>query len=134
MPYGLLLVSVQVWGVLWGCLSLGFIVGGLVVARQGLGADRPASVLSGQCRHVDCLRASLRFTRRSSCSRPDCLRAHRGASARTKRGGYAETADALIPLITGNLRAGDVVLVKGFNGSRMSRVVDALAKLQAGVA
>jgi MFS transporter, DHA3 family, multidrug efflux protein len=35
--YGLLLVSVQVWGVLWGVLSLGFIVGGLIVARRGLG-------------------------------------------------------------------------------------------------
>lgn len=35
--YGLLLVSVQVWGVLWGVLSLGFIVGGMVVARKGLG-------------------------------------------------------------------------------------------------
>lgn len=35
--YGLSLVSVQVWGVLWGFLSLGFIVGGLVVARRGLG-------------------------------------------------------------------------------------------------
>jgi DHA3 family multidrug efflux protein-like MFS transporter len=35
--YGLQLVSVQVWGALWGFLSLGFIVGGLVVARRGLG-------------------------------------------------------------------------------------------------
>ncbi|MCE7038751.1 MFS transporter [Dyadobacter sp. CY312] len=35
--YGLSLVSVQVWGVLWGFLSLGFIVGGLVVAKVGLG-------------------------------------------------------------------------------------------------
>jgi DHA3 family multidrug efflux protein-like MFS transporter len=35
--YGLLLVSVQAWGILWGFLSLGFIVGGLVVARRGLG-------------------------------------------------------------------------------------------------
>ena len=35
--YGLLLVSVQVWGTLWGFLSLGFIVGGLVVAKKGLG-------------------------------------------------------------------------------------------------
>lgn len=35
--YGLLLVSVQVWGLLWGVLSLGFIVGGLVVAKKGLG-------------------------------------------------------------------------------------------------
>ena len=35
--YGLLLVSVQVWGTIFGVLSLGFIVGGLVVARKGLG-------------------------------------------------------------------------------------------------
>jgi MFS transporter, DHA3 family, multidrug efflux protein len=35
--YGLSLVSVQVWGTLWGFLSLGFIVGGLWVARRGLG-------------------------------------------------------------------------------------------------
>lgn len=35
--YGLLLMSVQAWGTLWGVLSLGFIVGGLVVARLGLG-------------------------------------------------------------------------------------------------
>ncbi len=37
--YGLLLVSVQVWGALWGFLSLGFIVGGLLVARKGLGTS-----------------------------------------------------------------------------------------------
>lgn len=37
--YGLLLVSVQVWGALWGVLSLGFIVGGLLVARKGLGRN-----------------------------------------------------------------------------------------------
>lgn len=37
--YGLLLVSVQVWGMLWGFLSLAFIVGGLVVARKGLGKN-----------------------------------------------------------------------------------------------
>lgn len=37
--YGLLLVSVQVWGVLWGVLSLGFIVGGIVVAKKGLGKN-----------------------------------------------------------------------------------------------
>ncbi|SEI43477.1 MFS transporter, DHA3 family, multidrug efflux protein [Dyadobacter koreensis] len=35
--YGLSLVSVQVWGALWGFLSLGFIIGGLVVAKKGLG-------------------------------------------------------------------------------------------------
>ncbi len=37
--YGLSLVSVQVWGLLWGCLSLGFIIGGLIVAKKGLGAS-----------------------------------------------------------------------------------------------
>jgi len=37
--YGLLLVSVQVWGALWGFLSLGFIVGGIFVARRGLGKN-----------------------------------------------------------------------------------------------
>lgn len=42
--YGLLLVSVQVWGALWGGLSLAFIVGGLAVARFGLGA-RPLRAL-----------------------------------------------------------------------------------------
>ncbi len=35
--YGLSLVSVQIWGLLWGFLSLGFIIGGIAVARKGLG-------------------------------------------------------------------------------------------------
>lgn len=39
VPYGLSLVSVQVWGALWGFLSLGFIVGGLMVAKRGLGEN-----------------------------------------------------------------------------------------------
>jgi len=47
----------------------------------------------------------------------------------SRRGGYAESADALIPIIAGSLRSGDIVLVKGSNSSRMSRVVAALAKL-----
>lgn len=37
--YGLSLVSVQVWGTLFGVLSLGFIFGGLVVAKKGLGKN-----------------------------------------------------------------------------------------------
>lgn len=37
--YGLSLVSVQIWGVLWAILSCGFIVGGLFIARFGLGKN-----------------------------------------------------------------------------------------------
>nr|AIA17006.1 Major Facilitator Superfamily [uncultured bacterium] len=37
--YGLSLVSVQAWGLLWGFLSTGFIIGGLVVAKWGLGKN-----------------------------------------------------------------------------------------------
>lgn len=37
--YGLTLVSLQTWGVMWGVLSLGFIAGGLLIARTGLGAN-----------------------------------------------------------------------------------------------
>jgi MFS transporter, DHA3 family, multidrug efflux protein len=37
--YGLELVSVQVWGFMWGVLSTAFIIGGLVVARYGLGSN-----------------------------------------------------------------------------------------------
>ena len=36
-PYGLSLVSVEVWGILWGVLSFGFIIGGAFVAAKGLG-------------------------------------------------------------------------------------------------
>jgi DHA3 family multidrug efflux protein-like MFS transporter len=37
--YGLSLVSVEVWGLLWGMLSVGFIIGGLAIARWGLGRN-----------------------------------------------------------------------------------------------
>jgi DHA3 family multidrug efflux protein-like MFS transporter len=37
--YGLSLVSVEAWGIIWGFLSLALIGGGLVVARRGLGRD-----------------------------------------------------------------------------------------------
>jgi DHA3 family multidrug efflux protein-like MFS transporter len=37
--YGLSLVSVQSWGLLWGVLSTGFIIGGLMIARTGLGKN-----------------------------------------------------------------------------------------------
>jgi DHA3 family multidrug efflux protein-like MFS transporter len=43
-PYGLTLFSVQVWGIMLAITSIGFIAGGLVVAKTGLGA-RPLRTL-----------------------------------------------------------------------------------------
>jgi len=37
--YGLYMMSVQAWGLLWGALSTGFIIGGLAVAKTGLGKN-----------------------------------------------------------------------------------------------
>ena len=45
-PYGLSLVSVEFWGVMWGVLSFGFLVGGAWVSRRGLG-PRPLRTLLG---------------------------------------------------------------------------------------
>lgn len=42
--YGLTLVEVQVWGLLWGFLSMGFILGGIIIAKKGLGKN-PLSTL-----------------------------------------------------------------------------------------
>lgn len=36
-PYGLNLMSVEAWGIMWGFVSIGFIAGGLVIAKKGLG-------------------------------------------------------------------------------------------------
>lgn len=45
--YGLSLVSVETWGLLWGLISFAFIGGGVVVARRGLGRDPLRLVLIG---------------------------------------------------------------------------------------
>jgi DHA3 family multidrug efflux protein-like MFS transporter len=45
--YGLSLVSVETWGFLWGFISMAFIVGGIVVARYGLGSNPLRVVLIG---------------------------------------------------------------------------------------
>ncbi len=37
--YGLSLVSVEVWGIIWGVLSCAFIIGGLMIAKKGLGRN-----------------------------------------------------------------------------------------------
>ena len=44
-PYGLTLMSVEAWGGLIAFTSLGFIVGGIIVARRGLGANPVRSLL-----------------------------------------------------------------------------------------
>jgi DHA3 family multidrug efflux protein-like MFS transporter len=43
-PYGLTLFPVEIWGVVLGITSTGFIVGGLVIAKKGLG-KKPLQVL-----------------------------------------------------------------------------------------
>lgn len=46
-PYGLELVSVETWGLLWAGITLAFIAGGLAVARFGLGPNPVRVVLAG---------------------------------------------------------------------------------------
>ncbi len=43
--YGLSLMAVQVWGLLWGALSTGVIIGGLLVAKVGLGPNPVKTLL-----------------------------------------------------------------------------------------
>ena len=44
-PYGLTLFSVQWWGVVLGITSTGFIIGGLIVAKFGLGKNPVRTML-----------------------------------------------------------------------------------------
>jgi UDP-N-acetylmuramoyl-tripeptide--D-alanyl-D-alanine ligase len=46
----------------------------------------------------------------------------------TLRGGYAETAEALEPQVLAAVRAGDSIMVKGSNGSRMGPIVTTLSE------
>ena len=43
-----------------------------------------------------------------------------------KRGGYAGDSEALESIVTGSIRAGDVIMVKGSLGSKMKTIVNAL--------
>jgi DHA3 family multidrug efflux protein-like MFS transporter len=45
--YGLELVSVETWGILWGFISLAFIAGGIAVARFGLGPNPVRLIIAG---------------------------------------------------------------------------------------
>jgi UDP-N-acetylmuramoyl-tripeptide--D-alanyl-D-alanine ligase len=49
-----------------------------------------------------------------------------------RRGGYAQTAEALIPLLMKAVRAHDLVMIKGSNGSKASRLVAALRSVAEG--
>jgi UDP-N-acetylmuramoyl-tripeptide--D-alanyl-D-alanine ligase len=52
----------------------------------------------------------------------------------TRRGGYADSAAALAPQLAQAVEAGDVVMVKGSNGSKAGAIADALAALGSGKA
>ena len=45
--YGLSIVSVKVWGILWGFFSLGSVLAGIIIAKKGLGANPLKSMLWG---------------------------------------------------------------------------------------
>lgn len=44
-PYGLQLVRVEIWGLLFGLLSAGLVLGGAIIARTGLGANPVRTLL-----------------------------------------------------------------------------------------
>lgn len=43
--YGLSMMSVQVWGLLWGVVSSGLIIGGLIITKKGLGKNPVRALL-----------------------------------------------------------------------------------------
>ena len=51
------------------------------------------------------------------------------ALPREKRGGHTKDAATLAPLVAASVKPGDVLAVKGSNGSRMSHVVEALGSI-----
>ena len=56
------------------------------------------------------------------------MRALHEALPSGRRGGWAPDAATLLPIVAERLRAGDVIMVKGSNGSRMGPLVRALAE------
>jgi UDP-N-acetylmuramoyl-tripeptide--D-alanyl-D-alanine ligase len=50
----------------------------------------------------------------------------------TRRGGYAESAAELAPQVVRTVEPGDVVMVKGSNGSKAGEVAAALKALATG--
>ncbi len=58
----------------------------------------------------------------------DMMRGLYEALPEESRGGYAKTAEQLVPLLTNGVRPGDVVMIKGSLGSRMAQLVAALQR------
>ena len=46
-PYGLTIVPVEIWGILWGFFSLGSVLAGIIVAKKGVGTNPLKSMLYG---------------------------------------------------------------------------------------
>ena len=105
--------------------------GGRRIAALGdmreLGPDS-ASLHKALARNLAAARADLVFL----CG-PN-MRALWSALPAKTRGHYAETSSELAPEMMRTLKAGDVVLVKGSFGSRMSVVIDALRAREAATA
>jgi UDP-N-acetylmuramoyl-tripeptide--D-alanyl-D-alanine ligase len=72
---------------------------------------------------LECARIDLVF-----CAGP-LMKSLWDALPSTRRGGYAETAAELAPLVATAAEAGDVVMVKGSNGSKAGAIAAALAAL-----
>jgi UDP-N-acetylmuramoyl-tripeptide--D-alanyl-D-alanine ligase len=53
------------------------------------------------------------------------------AIAERQRGGYAGTSSEIARAVADTVRAGDIVMIKGSNGSKMRVVVEALRALAA---
>ncbi len=87
-----------------------------------LGADAPA-FHAGLASPIEAAAIDLVF-----CCGP-MMKSLWDALPPTRRGGYAETAALLAPLVASAVRPGDVVMVKGSNGSRAGAIATALAAL-----
>ena len=87
-----------------------------------LGADGPA-FHAGLAEPLNSAGVDLVF-----CAGP-LMKSLWGALPPTRRGGYAETAAELAPLISAAVEPGDLVMVKGSNGSRAGAVAAALVAL-----